>query len=190
MDIAYRVGELERKLNNMLILGTITAVDLEQHQVQVISGELTTPWLPWLTQRASSDVSYWAPSLDEQVLVLCPQGEPSLGVVLPALYQNQYPAPSHEDVACGVLFSDGALMNYQKEDHRLTLHLPDEGKIHLHAPDGIFITGNLVVEGHISASQSINDGTRSMDEDRQRFDSHTHTSPETGASTSTPVVSS
>ena len=132
----------------------------------------------------------WLAAVDEQVLVLCPQGEPSLGVVLPALYQNQYPAPSHEDVACGVLFSDGALMSYQKEDHRLTLHLPDEGKIHLHAPLGFFITGNLVVEGHISASQTISDGTRSMDEDRQRFDGHTHTSPETGASTSTPVVSS
>ena len=190
MDIDYRVSELERKLNNMLILGTITAIDLEQHKVQVISGELPTPWLPWLTQRAGRDVSYWAPSLDEQVLVLCPQGEPSLGVVLPALYQNQYPAPSHEDVACGFLFSDGTAMSYKKNDHQMIIHLSEEGTLHLHAPLGFFITGNLVVEGHISASQTISDGTRSMDEDRQRFDSHTHTSPETGASTSTPVVSS
>ena len=75
MNIDYRVSELERKLNNMLILGTITAIDVEQHKVQVISGELTTPWLPWLTQRAGRDVSYWAPSVDEQVLVLCLQGE-------------------------------------------------------------------------------------------------------------------
>ena len=74
-------------------------------------------------------------------------------------------------VACGFLFSDGAAMSYKKNDHQMIIHLPEEGTLHLHAPDGMFISGNLVVEGHISASQSISDGTRSMDEDRQRFNS-------------------
>ena len=189
MELLARVSELERKLNNLLMLGKITAVDFEQHKVQVIIGKLVTPGLPWLTNRAGSDTTYWTPSVGEQVLVLSPQGDPALGVVLPALYQDQFPAPTSDPNQCQVHFSDGAAASYDKARHQLAITLPSDGQVHLTANGGINITGDLTVTGNISASQTISDGIRSMAEDRALFNQHTHRSPETGAQTSGPEVS-
>ena len=185
MDNELRLTECERRLANMLMLGSIIAVDAEQHKVQVDLG-FDTPWLSWLTQRAGHDKTYWAPSVGEQVLVLSPQGDPALGVVLPALYQDQFPAPTSDPEQCQVHFSDGAAASYNKASHQLAITLPSDGQVHLTAHGGINITGDLTVSGNITASQTISDGVRSMAEDRALFNQHTHVSPETGARTSGP----
>jgi phage baseplate assembly protein V len=185
MDILARLTELERRLMNVVMLGQIMAIDAEHHQVQVkLSFE--SPWLPWLTHRAGRDTTFWAPDVGEQVLILCPQGNVALGVVLPALYQNRFPAPTTDPNQYHLHFSDGAHICYDKTTHQLTMTLPAAGQLNITAPGGINLTGNLTVTGDISASQTIGDGIRSMDQDRRLYNQHTHLSPESGAHTSPP----
>jgi phage baseplate assembly protein V len=95
MNMLYRLAELERRLGNVIRMGTVLAVDPQASKCKVqLDTELITTWLPWLTQRAGLDAAtWWAPSLGEQVVILSPGGELSVAVVLPSLNQALMPPP-------------------------------------------------------------------------------------------------
>ncbi|WP_222937695.1 phage baseplate assembly protein V [Spartinivicinus ruber] len=173
-DVLFRLTELERQLANLILIGTVSEVDYDRSLVQVTSGELITGWLPWITYRAAKDVSYWAPEISEQVVVLNPQGEPALGVVLPALYQNKFPALEQRPSIHRVTYADGAVMEYDREVNRLVVNLPTAGTVHIISPSGVTIEGDVYVEGQIKATQDIIDHTRSMQGDRDIYNSHQH----------------
>src|SRR6266576_5973233 len=92
----FAIAELNRKLANIIRIGLIKEVDYEKARVRVQVGEFLTDWLPWITMKAGEDRSWFAPNVDEQVIVLSPFGELSLGVVLPAIYQEKYPPPENK----------------------------------------------------------------------------------------------
>lgn len=173
-DVLFRLTELERQLANLLIVGTVSAADYQRARVQVVAGELFTGWLPWLTQRAACDVSYWAPEVGEQVLLLNPQGEPAQGIVLPALYQHKFPALDGRPSVHRVQYNDGAVLEYDRAFNRLTLQLPSAGTVNLVSPAGVRIEGDVFVKGHINATGDITDHTRSMQADRERYNQHQH----------------
>lgn len=114
-DLAYRVGELERRLAGLARLGTVAELDAGLARVRVTSGELTTAWLPWLTRRAGPDREWWAPEPGEQVLLLAPGGDLAQAVVLPALYQAAYPAPANAATVRRAEWADGAFWSYDRE---------------------------------------------------------------------------
>ncbi|WP_174889358.1 phage baseplate assembly protein V [Candidatus Williamhamiltonella defendens] len=184
--ILQRLAEVERRLSNIFFIGTITDADYHNALVKVEAGPLETGWLHWMTARASHDVDYWAPEIGEQVLLLCPDGEPELGVVLPALYQNPFPATDNRPTVRRTRFADGADLSYDREAHAFKIMLPEGATTALISQGGISIVGDVHVTGHIRATEDITDHTRSMQEDRDIYNGHTHRSPETGAETSTP----
>ena len=140
--LEYRVEELARRLNNLLRVGTIHAADYNTARVRVASGGVVTAWLPWLTLRSGSDRSWWAPEVDEQVLLLSPGGDPAQGVVLPAVYQDAYPAPASSPDIDRRVYADGAVVEYDRAAHVLTAKIP----------------GDVVVkaEGNITATAGAN----------------------------------
>ncbi|MFD2177748.1 phage baseplate assembly protein V [Veronia pacifica] len=184
--ILQRLAELERRLSNLIMTGVIVDTDYPLGKVKVAAGLLTTGWVPWLTHRAGTDTDYWAPEVGEQVMLLSPCGEPELGVVLPALYQDAFPATDHHADVRRVLFADGADFSYDRKHHGLTVVLPGEGTTTLISKGGVNIIGDVTVTGSIKATGDITDHKRAMDADRAIFNGHNHKSPETGASTSIP----
>ncbi|WP_434361058.1 phage baseplate assembly protein V [Parasalinivibrio latis] len=184
--ILQRLAELERRLANLLMTGQVADVDYPSGYVKVAAGALTTTWLPWVTHRAGPDVSFWAPEVGEQVMVLSPCGEPELGVVLPAIYQNLYPHTDQRETVKRVQFADGADMSYDRARHALAILLPPGATTTLIAQGGITVEGNVTVKGNIKATGDITDKTRSMQADRVIYNGHRHLSPETGAKTSEP----
>lgn len=185
-NILQRLAEVERRLSNIVLIGTIMDADYDNALVKVAAGPLETGWLHWITARASHDVDYWAPEIGEQVLLLCPHGDPEMGVVLPALYQNPFPAPDNRPTVRRTRFADGADLSYDREAHVLKISLPDGATTDLISQGGISIVGDVHVTGHIRATEDITDHTRAMQADRDIYNGHTHSSPETGAATSTP----
>ncbi|USH01067.1 phage baseplate assembly protein V [Grimontia kaedaensis] len=184
--ILQRLAELERRLSNLLMTGQVVDVDYNTGHVKVSTGFLTTTWLPWVTQRAGPDVSFWAPEVGEQVVVLSPCGEPELGVVLPAIYQNLYPHTDQRETVRRVQFADGADMSYDRAIHALSILLPPGATTTLIAKGGITVEGDVTVKGNITATGDISDKTRSMQADRVIYNGHRHRSPETQANTSEP----
>lgn len=90
IEHAQKISELYRRLNNIIRIGKVVAVDYNKAKAQVQIGKIKTAYLPWMVP--STDT--WVPLKNgEQVLVLSPNGDTSMGVILPALYQTANPAP-------------------------------------------------------------------------------------------------
>ena len=52
------------------------------------TGSYVRNWMPWTTARAGFDGEWWAPELDEQVLVIAPSGNLTQGIVVGSLYRG------------------------------------------------------------------------------------------------------
>jgi phage baseplate assembly protein V len=126
LDHNFAIAELNRKLANIIRIGLIKEVDYEKARVRVQVGEFLTDWLPWITARAGEDISWFAPDIDEQVIVLSPFGELSLGVVLRGIYQEKYPAPENKKEINSIKFQDGTKFTYDKEKHHLEIEVVDK----------------------------------------------------------------
>jgi phage baseplate assembly protein gpV len=87
------ISELFRRVNNLLRVGKVVAVDYALARAQIKIGKNTTDFIPWLTP----STNVWIPlKIDEQVLVLSPNGDLRMAMILPALYCNTKSAPSKD----------------------------------------------------------------------------------------------
>ncbi|MBO4700526.1 MAG: phage baseplate assembly protein V, partial [Alphaproteobacteria bacterium] len=87
------ISELFRRVSNIIRIGKVISVDYTKAKAKVKIGNLTTDFMPWLTPSTSA----WIPLKNgEQVLVLSPNGDLRMGMILPALYQNTKSPPAHD----------------------------------------------------------------------------------------------
>lgn len=112
---------MQRRLCNLLQQGTVQEVDEQQGFVRVACGELFTPWLRWFVPAAGEDSEWHAPSVGEQVMVLCPFGDPALGRVLRGIYSDDFPPPGDKATLRRARYRDGTVITYDSEAHALTL---------------------------------------------------------------------
>lgn len=118
------VADLKRRFENVLRIGKVCEADYENARIRVESGDVVTGWLPWITTRAGKDISWWAPELDEQVMVLSSGGVLAQGVVLPAIFQTASPACADCPTIDRRVYEDGAIIEYDKEKHLLHGFVP------------------------------------------------------------------
>lgn len=151
--------ELSRRLENVVMLGTIAEVDHAAARCRVAAGDLLTAPVPWIAQRAGDARTWWAPSVGEQVLLLSPGGNPARGVVLPAVYATAHPAPSEQgDTSHLAIYPDGAVIFYDPQSHVLSVTLPVGGKVQVAAPGGVEVTGDVRITGKLSVSDNVDVG--------------------------------
>ena len=175
IEVYQVLEDLERRLSNLLRVGVIqNNGDEPADRVRVTIGDLHTAPLPWLTQRAGTDRTWWKPEDGEQVLVLSPSGDLAQGMVLPALYRNDRPAPVTDPHKRVTVFSDGAWIEYDRNTQHLKGVLPEGATTELVSSGGITVTGDLLVNGNITSTKDITDKTRSMAADRGIYNGHSH----------------
>ena len=161
-----RLADLRRRIDNLLRVGTVAAVDLARARVQVHYGvgtpedaalEARTEWIPWLTTRAGADRAWWAPSVGEQVVILAPSGDLVGAAALPAIFSVQAPPPGDVATRHVVAYADGAVISYDAETHVLQANLPGGGLLH--------VVGDVA------------DKASTMQEMRDVYNAHTHPVP-------------
>lgn len=150
-------AENSRKLENAVRLGHIVAVDAAAARCRVESGGLTSDWLPWLAIRAGSDKSWWPPSEGEQVVLLCPGGNPAQGIALLGVYSDANAAPSASlDEVVIASFRDGTVITYDTASHELAATV--KGDVALSASGDVLaeVQGDMsaTVGGTLEASAS------------------------------------
>lgn len=145
-------AELNRRLENLIRLGTIAELDPAAARVRVSAGGLLTDWLPWFA-RAGEDREWDAPSVGEQCMLLSPSGDPALGVALVGLYSAQRQAPDSDPKIHSRTYRDGAFIEYDTASHTLRAALPAAGNVELVAPGGVFIIGDVSIVGSLSATE-------------------------------------
>lgn len=105
-------AELNRRIENLIRIGTIAEVDHATHRVRVDSGELLTDWLKWRTGRAGATRTWSPPTIGEQVMILSPSGELGNGIVLPSIFSDAHDSPSSSESEHVMEFPDGARLSY------------------------------------------------------------------------------
>ena len=185
-QLDFEVTELHRRLSNLIRIGTIDQTDYrgEIPQCKVRIGDILTAYLPLLSLRAGTDQHSWLLEPDEQVLVLAPSGDLAQGVILGSIAQNKFPSLTHSEHVHRTQYADGAVIEYDRQNHHLKVILPDEGTAQWVVPGGLTVTGNVLVNGSITATDNITDHTRSMQADREIYNGHTHNGIESGSASS------
>ena len=107
-----KTADHARRLESVIRQGTIAEIDYQNARVRVLSGELTTDWLPWHTGGAGGVKQWQPPSLGEQVIVLSPSGETGAGTVLGGLYSTANGSPSLSGDEIKTVYPDGSSTTY------------------------------------------------------------------------------
>jgi phage baseplate assembly protein V len=129
METSFAITELDRRLSNLIQIGTVFATDYPNAKVKVKIGDIITDWLPWLTHRASNDTTWWAPEIGEQVIVLAPSGELHQAVILPSIYQSAHHAIDNNVDVSKTVYKDGTKTQYNRDSHVMTVDVNSAGKV-------------------------------------------------------------
>jgi phage baseplate assembly protein V len=171
--------------DQLLRLATVKSVDLSAARCTLLlddgdDGEVETGPLAWVESRLGKTRVWSPPSVDEQVLLICPGGEIGAGIVLRGLPSTANP-PAGNSLREVILFEDGAEIAYDPEAHELEVILPAGATAALVADGGITITGDITLTGKLTASDDVIAGGKSLK-------SHKHSGVQAGAAqTGTPV---
>ena len=141
-----QTADMQRRLANLVRVGTVASVDLPAARCRVTIGDLLTAPLPFLSAKAGPDKTWHPPEVGEQVLVLAPSGELTAGFVLGGVYTTTNPPPSASPDVSKMVFSDGASATYDRALHSLTLDLPHSG-----SSLSITVNGNVSISAQGTA---------------------------------------
>lgn len=117
------MAEANRRLDTMVRVGRVVALDPAMARIKVQAGGNVTTWLPWTAGRAGPDRDWAAPEPGEQVLVLAPAGDLGQAVVVPGIYQARHPAPGDSPDVRRTVFKDGTVQEYDRAAHAHLLDL-------------------------------------------------------------------
>lgn len=149
------LGDIVRRLENIVRLGTVHSVDYAKARCRVALGGIITTDLPWLTVRAGTDVTWDAPTVGEQCLVVAPSGELAGGVVMMGIYSTAHISPSNAPNVKTRHFEDGAVISYDTNAHSLMAILPSGGTAIITATGGITLNGDTTINGNVSVSKNV-----------------------------------
>lgn len=118
--------DLERRVANMVRVGTVMEVDLPGKRVRIRSGDIETAWVRWPAGRAGTGKRRWdPPEVGEQVAMVSPSGDMRQAIVLPGMYQDAHDAPSASGDKDHVTYGDGTVIEYDRGSHTLLADLGD-----------------------------------------------------------------
>ena len=121
-ELQEKVAELEEKLNNLVKVGKIVAVNPKKAtaRVEFEDRDKTVSWeLPIIHKHTKWDKAYWLPKVGELVYVLTPALGNGLGVILGSSYNNEDTPPTEDINTVKILFEDGTVIQYDKSTHKL-----------------------------------------------------------------------
>lgn len=164
------VSELLIRISNLIRVGKVHSADYTKALIKVEFGTATddtplvTGWIPFSTMRAGNNKTWEPPEVGEQVMLFSPSGDMEAAIAVPAVYQNDFPAPSDDPNVSMVKYQDGAIIKYDRAAHHLEAILPASGTTHLDSKGGVTIdgdteiNGDLTVNGNATITQNVSIG--------------------------------
>lgn len=152
--------DIPADLASLIRIGTVLSVDLAEARCVVRFGDPDDPApaqtgpIRWLTPRAGLTRVWSPPSVGEQVLLVCPDGQIGAAVAIPAIVQDTFP-PLGSTTAEMIEFADGAKLTYDPEAHELVAVLPAGGTVDVTADGGITLRGDVTIEGNLAVTQTV-----------------------------------
>lgn len=120
MNLQEQIADLRRRIDNLLRVGTVTAVRARECRAR--SGDIETNWRPFFTRRAGTARTSWRPTVGEQVMLLSLSGDLANAYVLPAIYQDEFDEPDDHPTRERTTYPDGAVVEYDPAAGALNVH--------------------------------------------------------------------
>lgn len=147
----FTLGDLGRRLANIIRIGQIFEIDYEAAKGRVKIGDLETDFLPWITSNSGGNKNWNPPEVDEQVIILSPSGELNQGVILPSLYRNN--APTNSANIQSIIFKDGSKISFDKTSGNLDLNIKGNATIKV-AGNAQIEAASIALKGNIDLGNS------------------------------------
>lgn len=201
MEQLNDLQKLQSLIKNIIKVGVVSSVNPDNCTVKVAFKEfgagVVSGDLPVMVPHTKEDKDYDLPVIDEQVLCLFLGTGLETGFCLGSFYSDEDKPVNNNPNIRQTKYKDGTVIQYDRENHKLTAMVVGDievqcvnalviadTKITAAAPaievtGEVKINGNLMVDGTISASENINDGTGSMAAMRSAYNGHGH--PDNGA---------
>lgn len=155
-----------QQISNLLRDGVVTEVDHARALCRVRTGEVHTDFIPWIAAAAGALIAWAPPSINEQVVVLCGDGDLANAVALRGLYSEAFKAPSESADVTLLRFADGAVISYDSASHALAAVLPVGGTVAITADGGVSINGPVTITGDTTITGNVSvTGTAKVSDD-------------------------
>lgn len=129
MSVLERLERLERRVEQMVVRGSIEAVDCGTHRVRVRYGpDSVSDWLEWKPLR-SGLVTIWSPPQVGEGCTIISDGDINQGEVLPGSYHSGMPAPSSSPDETVIQWPDGTVIVYDMAAHELRVTVNGTAKV-------------------------------------------------------------
>jgi phage baseplate assembly protein V len=115
-------ADIERRLENLLRIGTISAVNHQDKLVKVSTGKLVTQWLPWPADIGKNYIRWRPLRLNTQVILACISGDPAQATIIGTLYSNDLTPLSCDPNIDVIAFDDGSFIEHHQGNKTLKLH--------------------------------------------------------------------
>ena len=184
-------AEQRRQKGNLIRLGTVAELDLDTARCRITTGELNSDWIPWLVPRVGNSIEWSAPSIGEQGVVLCPDGDTIGAVFLRGIYSDSFAAPDNGAHVHLVKFPDGTQVRYDDEAHALEITLASGGTVTITADGGVTINGDTTINGNVEINGDVQvNGTLTASDDviggGISLKTHAHSGVQSGGSMTGP----
>lgn len=159
--------DIPADLSTLIRLGTIVSVTFDPPRCVVRYGDpdtdedCETPPIRWVAGRAGKTRNWSPASEDEEVVLLCPDGQIGNAIAILGLNNDNAPPPGNT-LAEVVEYQDGARIGYDPVGHALTAILPAGATAAIDAPGGLTIRGDVTIEGKLTASDDVIGGGKSL----------------------------
>lgn len=148
-------NETDRRIGDVARFGRVTSVDLAGGLCTVACGDIESGPIPWIAGRAGSTRVWSPPTVGEQVMLLCEDGDLGLGAALLGVFSNASPAPADADIFHAE-FEDEAVISYDPSAHALKVILPAGATVEITAPGGLTINAEDGVTVNAAQGATIN----------------------------------
>lgn len=164
--MSYELSELDRQVSNVLMAGSVAAVQMSPPRVRVESDGWVSDWVPWFAVAAGAARHWRPPSPGEQAVLLNPSGDPAQGFALVGYYTSAFDGDGRPNVI-GWQMPDGAVAEYDHAagawrvagskvvsvENAEVIHIRSGGAVTVTAPSikldapEVEVTGNLKIGG-------------------------------------------
>lgn len=108
-------------MENHIRIATIHSLDYEKLKVRVWLEGHESAELDWPAE-IGRNFKRWRPlAKNQQVVIACPSGDPSLAVIVGMLYSDAFPSPSKDPAIDLIKFNNGNFIEHSMKTNKFTI---------------------------------------------------------------------